>query len=118
MNFNLNILAYGIYFLITAVIIVKVGWMFYVNGAHYLHDLFVNDNETADTLNKMLLMGYYLLNLGYVAVSLGYWPHIDTNIQLIELIAERTGFIALSLALMHYINMAWVQLAKRFFKTN
>jgi hypothetical protein len=118
MNFNLNILAYGIYFLITAVIIVKIGWMFYVNGAHYLHDLFVNDNETADTLNKMLLMGYYLLNLGYVAVSLGYWPHIDTNIQLIELIAERTGFIALGLALMHYINMAWVQLAKRFFKTN
>ena len=115
---NYNILAYILYGMITAFIIVRVGWMFYINGAHYLYDLFIGDKDTADMLNRLLLLGYYLLNLGYVAVSLSYWPTILGVKDLAELLAERIGFILLGLALMHYINMAWVQIAHKFLNTN
>ncbi len=114
---NLNILTYGIYSAITALIVVKVGWMFYKNGAHYLHDLFENDLETADTINRLLLVGYYLINLGYVAVSLNYWPAIQNLVQMIELISQRSGFIILGLGAMHYVNMLWVKILKSYLKT-
>lgn len=114
---NLNILTYAIYGCITAFIIIRVGWIFFVNGAHYLHDIFENDLETANTINKLLLVGYYLINLGYVAVSLSFWPTITNYILLIELIAERTSWIVLSLALMHYINMLWVRVLKNYLQT-
>lgn len=114
---NLNILTYMIYGFITAFIIIKVGWMFYVNGAHYLHEVFENEMDTANTINKLLLVGYYLLNLGYVAVSLSFWPIIDNYLQVIELVAKRTSWIVLSLAFMHYINMLWVRLLKKYLQT-
>lgn len=115
---NLNILTYAIYTMITAFLVLRVGWVFYQNGAHYLHDLFEDDRPTADSLNRLLLLGYYLLNLGYVAFSLSFWPKLTGLVQVIELISERTGLIVLGLGVMHYLNMAWVRLAKRLMKTN
>ncbi|MCO4806861.1 MAG: hypothetical protein KC456_09740 [Flavobacteriales bacterium] len=118
MDENLNILAYSVYGGITAFIVFRVGWVFYVNGIHYILDVFKNENDLAQMVNRFLLIGYYLINLGYVAVSLSYWPAITAHHQLIELLAERTAFIVLGLALMHYMNMIWVPLAKRFFTNN
>lgn len=115
---NLNLIAYAIYTLITAFIVLRVGWVFYTNGAHYLYEVFENDRPLADRLNMMLLLGYYLINLGYVAVSIGFWPTITGAVELIELLAQRTAFITLGLAVMHYMNMIWVRLAKRLFKHN
>lgn len=115
---TLNIIAYGIYTLITAFIVLRVGWVFYVNGAHYLYEVFEDDRPIADRLNFMLLVGYYLVNLGYVAFSIGFWPRITDTLELIELLAERTAWITISLAVMHYLNMIWVRLAKNLFKHN
>lgn len=115
---NLNILTYAIYSLITAVIVVKVGWMFYKNGAHYLHEIFGNESEAADFINRLLLVGYYLINLGYVAVSLNFWPTIDSAIQMTELISQRSGFIILGLGVMHFFNMLWVRLVKLYYNTH
>ncbi len=111
---NLNILTYAIYTLVTAFLVFRVGWVFYVNGAHYLYDIFISDRDTADSLNRLLLLGYYLLNLGYVAVSLSFWPQIEDYVQLIEMLGERTGIIVLGLGVMHFMNMAWVRLVKHY----
>ena len=111
---NLTLLTYLIYSLITAFIILRVGWMFFKHGAHYLNDIFHPDLETAASLNRLLLIGYYLLNLGYVAVSIAYFEPIETWLQLIEVIAQRTGYIVLLLGGMHYFNMAWVRIIKPY----
>lgn len=113
---NLHLLTYAIYTFITAFLVVRVGWVFYVNGAHYLYDIFENDKDTADSLNRLLLLGYYLLNLGYVAVSLSFWPPLHNYVEMIEVLGQRTGFIVLGLGVMHFVNMGWVHIAKHFLK--
>ncbi|MEQ9186171.1 MAG: hypothetical protein RLP15_00435 [Cryomorphaceae bacterium] len=111
---NLTLLTYFIYSAITAFIILRVGWVFYRNGAHYLHDIFTNDYNLAENVNRLLLVGYYLLNLGYVAVSIAFFDEIEGWVDLTERIAQRTSYIVLSLGLLHYGNMAWVHLLKMY----
>lgn len=106
---NFNLLAYLIYSSITAFIIVYMGYQFYKNGIHYLLDLFKTDSKTAHFVNKLLLFGYYLLNLGYVAISLSFWPEIISLIQVIELTATRSGIIILGLGALHYFNLFWLK---------
>ncbi len=109
---NLNIIAYGLYFSITAFIILRIGWLFYHFGAVYLHDLYPNQPELANSLNSILLIGYYLLNLGYVALSLSYWPALSSTAQMLALLFDKIGFICIALGVIHFANMAWVRLLK------
>lgn len=102
---NLNILAYIIYLSITSVIIIKVGKLCYDNGNLFVSQLIPNHEELCHQINKMLLIGYYLLNLGYCAMTLISWEKISTSNQLIEIIATKSAIIILIIGLMHYLNI-------------
>jgi len=111
---NLTLTTYTIYGSITAFIILRVGWVLYKNGAHYLDDLLYPDIELSHTVNRLLLVGYYLVNLGYVAGTLAFLEKAENWTTLIEIVSKRTAFIVLSLAVLHYFNMAWVRWIKKF----
>tara|TARA_Y100000782_G_scaffold115604_1_gene161426 strand:+ start:32163 stop:32510 length:348 start_codon:yes stop_codon:yes gene_type:complete len=113
---QLNTLTYIIYSLIMAFIIIYVGWRFYINGEHYLHEIF-SDAIMVRFINRLLLIGYYLVNLGYVAVTLNNWPTIKSYLQLLEAISTKAGFIILSLGILHYFNMLWIRILKLYYKT-
>lgn len=102
---NLNILAYIIYLSITSVIIIKVGKLCYDNGNLFVSQLIPNHEDLCHQINKMLLIGYYLLNLGYCAMTLISWEKITIFNQLIEIIATKSAIIILTIGFMHYINM-------------
>ena len=103
---SMNTLAYIIYLAITYFITVKVGLAFYRNGAIYILNLLPENEKLAHVINKMLLTGYYLLNLGYAAMKIKTWEQINTWAQLISSISLMTGKIMLTLALIHFMNMA------------
>lgn len=102
----LNLLAYTIYLLITYLITVRVGWILYRNGRIYLLALLNGDNVLTDSINRVLLVGYYLLNLGYAALIISRWQTVENLLSLVESIVWMTGRIVLSLGLVHYLNMA------------
>ena len=102
---NLNIIGYLIYLSLTSVIIIKVGKLCYDNGNIFVSQLIPNHEELCHQINKMLLIGYYLLNLGYCAMTIISWEKIQTSNQLIEIIATKSAFIILTIGFMHYINI-------------
>ncbi|UYQ94584.1 hypothetical protein MKQ68_05700 [Chitinophaga horti] len=104
----MNILAYIIYLLLTYVITVHVGLVFYRNGRVFMLSLLHNDEQLTSFINKMLLTGYYLFNLGYAALMLRTWEVIHTWTELISSIATMTGKIMLTLAIVHFCNMAFI----------
>ncbi|MFA9214944.1 MAG: hypothetical protein ACEQSR_14065, partial [Candidatus Methylacidiphilales bacterium] len=71
----------------------------------FLNDAFNSNVELATILNRFLLLGYYLLNLGYAAVSIHIFSEINSITQLIEELSKRIGMLIIGLALMHYFNM-------------
>jgi hypothetical protein len=101
----MNIVAYIIYLLVTYLITVKVGNVFYKNGRLYILSLLRGDEQLTDFINKILLVGYYLTNLGYATIMLTQWSTITTFTALIASVCTMAGRIILSLAIVHFVNM-------------
>ena len=75
------------------------------NGRVFLIDAFGDRKDLADSVNHLLVVGFYLINLGYVALALrvGQKP---TNLQeSIEFLSTKIGLVLLVLGGMHFFNM-------------
>lgn len=102
---NLNLLSYAIYVIITLVIIYFLGRYFYRNGGIYIKFIFGGNIQAANSANNLLLLLYYLLNMGYATAQLYNWTKIThLDVMLNELISK-IAFILILLALIHYINL-------------
>ncbi len=102
---SMNIVAYIIYLFITYIITVRVGKVFYKNGRHYILSIVHGDEQLTDFINKILLAGYYLMNLGYATIILSFWKTVTSYADLIASVSNMTGRILLSLAIVHFANM-------------
>ena len=100
-----NTAGYIIFGFLVYFITFHVGLVFYRNGKIYMQQLFNDDIHLVDAINKLLLVGYYLLNLGYTTLSIVYWPHIASLSELVECVTYNAGVMIVILGLMHYINM-------------
>lgn len=102
---NLNIIGYVIYLLITTFIIINVGKICYRNGNIYVAQLIPQHEDLCKKTNQVLLIGYYLLNLGYCAMTLISWDKIISYSQLVEVISIKTATIICIIAILHYFNI-------------
>ncbi|MEC5156294.1 hypothetical protein [Chryseobacterium sp. MP_3.2] len=100
-----NILSYFLYFSFTIPVIVFVGWKCFKIGKVYLLDV-LKDDEICNSVNKLLLLGYYLFNVGYIAISISNWGKTDTYYQLVEVVSTKIALILIIISLLHYVNIA------------
>ena len=101
----MNTIALIVYLVAAYVITVHVGLRFYRNGKVYIMYLMGQDEAYSDSINKLLLTGYYLLNLGYSAVMITFWKPVSTPDECIASIATMLGRIVLTLGIIHFMNM-------------
>lgn len=102
---NFNIIGYFIYLAITIYIILKVGRICFKNGNIYVAELIPNHADLCQKINQVLLLGYYLLNIGYCAMTLISWQKILSFPQLIETIGIKTAIIIFIISILHYLNI-------------
>ncbi|MFP9113815.1 hypothetical protein ACLI1A_07715 [Flavobacterium sp. RHBU_3] len=102
---NLNLLAYCIFLFSTVYIIVVIGRICYRNGNTYVLSLIPGHQELCLRINRILLTGYYLVNIGYAATTLSNWKQIHTVTDLTVTLSSRIGYIILLLAILHYTNL-------------
>ncbi|MET0462539.1 MAG: hypothetical protein ABW007_05280 [Chitinophagaceae bacterium] len=102
----MNTIAYLLYLAVTYCITVHVGLVFFRNGRVYILDLLKGEERIANSINRMLLLGYYLLNLGYAALMIRSWPTMHSWLEIFVSIGIMTGRIMLILSVIHYANMA------------
>ena len=102
---NYNLIGYSIFILIIVFIIVVVGKICYRNGNIFVSSLIPDHLELCQQINKVLLVGYYLVNIGYVATTLASWETVISMPQLIEVIAIKTAIIISILSILHYLNI-------------
>jgi hypothetical protein len=74
------------------------------NGAVFLEDVFKDTPKLAEAVNKLLVVGFYLVNLGYAALIMKSEP-ADTSVAAVEVLAWKLGALLMSLALMHFVNL-------------
>jgi hypothetical protein len=109
----MNTLSFIIYLLITWFITVHVGLIFYRNGKSYILNL-LHDEKFTLFINRILLIGYYLLNLGYVTMTLRFGKTMYTWADVLTSICTRTGKIMCMLGVIHFFNMAALLLISHY----
>lgn len=99
-----NIVSYIIFLAASSYITIDVGRRCYHEGKYYLEYL-IHDSNLCLTINRILLGCYYLINLGYIAISLTSWDRVESIEQVLTVTAIRIGNIMLILCVLHYINI-------------
>lgn len=107
---NYNVYAYIIFLAVMVFIIGYVGRHFFINGKVFIRSI-MNENRTlADHVNQLLLLAYYLFNIGYAFIKLRYWPKINNPELLVSSLAFNIGILIFILAVTHYFNMLAIYL--------
>ena len=106
---NYNILSYIIYLPVIGFIMIKVGWLFYKNGEVFLLDLLRGQTALVKNINNLLLIGYYLVNLGYAVATIAFWEPVHSLLDMLNTLTDIIGKIMLLLAIMHYNNIFWLK---------
>ena len=106
---NYNIISYIIYLPVIAFIMLKAGWLFYKNGEFFLISLLQNNIPLVKNVNNLLLIAYYLINLGYAVLTISSWETVHSIIEMINILTHVIGKIMLLLAILHYNNILWLK---------
>ncbi|RAW03282.1 hypothetical protein [Pseudochryseolinea flava] len=102
---NLTVVTYCIYLPVSIALTVWVAKTLFHNGRVLLLEIFSQDTALADSVNKLLLVGFYLVNIGYAVYTLKIWNTIDTTQLIIETLSKKIGWIILVLGAMHFFNL-------------
>src|SRR3954471_739767 len=74
------------------------------SGAVFLEDVFKETPKMAEAVNRLLVVGFYLLNLGYAALIMKA-TGANTAVDAAEVLAWKLGALLISLGVMHFFNM-------------
>ena len=102
---NTMIATYLVYLAISVAVTVWVANTLHKNGRIFLVDCFLGNEKMADSVNHLLVVGFYLINVGWVAMALRTSAILDTPRQAIELVSDKIGGILLVLGMMHFLNL-------------
>ena len=96
---------YLAYIIVSLGFTIWVGQNLFKNGRVFLLEAFSNDEVKADSVNKLLLVGFYLVNIGIVCLFLAIGKEPSTDIQVFEYLATKFGVVLVILGGMHFYNM-------------
>src|SRR5262249_50693371 len=65
------------------------------NGRVFLVDAFLGNERLADSVNHLLVVGFYLINIGYVTLALKYGEKAINFQQAIEFLSTKVGMVLL-----------------------
>jgi hypothetical protein len=112
MDLNLRLVDYVIYLSASAALTVWVGNTLYRNGRVFLVSVF-KETGLADSVNHLLVVGFYLVNLGAAAILINAGGAPRTFPDMIQETVTRIGVVLLVLGTMHFFNMFVLHLLRR-----
>src|SRR5258708_33752367 len=88
---NIEIVTYLLYLAISIALTVWVAHTLHKNGRIFLVDVFHGNEPLADSVNHLLVVGFYLINLGHVSLALKIGSTIATAKEGIEALSVKEG---------------------------
>jgi hypothetical protein len=102
---NHLVITYALYLVITISLTIWVARTLFKNGQVFLLEIFHGEKEVASSVNKLLLVGFYLINIGYAVYTLKVSSLVLDAQQVIEILSLKVGLIILILGGMHFLNL-------------
>jgi hypothetical protein len=99
------VIGYSLYILLSVIMTVWVGRTLYTNGAIFLEEAFSGDRERAGAVNRLLLVGFYLINFGFILLAVNASRSPGSAGALIEFVSHKLGVAMLVVGAMHFFNL-------------
>ena len=93
------------YLTLSVLLTVWVAQTLHKNGRIFLVDSFGGNEPLADSINHLLDVGFYLINIGYVALALKEAAAPQDLRGVLELLSSKVGIVMLVLGGMHFFNL-------------
>ena len=97
--------SYTVYLAVSLAVTVWVARSLHRNGRIFLVEAFQGNNELADSVNHLLVVGFCLVNVGYVTMALAVTGNVESARQAIEIVCNKVGVVLLVLGLLHFSNI-------------
>ncbi|MFF9039957.1 hypothetical protein ACF090_31335 [Streptomyces sp. NPDC014892] len=102
---DLTVVAYVVYSLVSVGLTVWVARTLSRNGRIFLSDVLRGNESLADAVNHLLVVGFYLVNLGFVALYLNADGAINSPREVFEAVSAKLGVVLLVLGALHLGNV-------------
>ena len=96
---------YIVYVALSIPLTIWVAHTLHKNGRVFLIDSFRGNEQLADSVNHLLVVGFYLINIGYVALALKERIAPTDVREMLETISRKIGVVMLVLGVMHFFNI-------------
>jgi hypothetical protein len=100
-----TISTYLAYLGISIALTVWVARTLHKNGRIFLVDSFTGNEPLADSVNHLLVVGFYLVNIGFVSLALKYGDRATDAQTALEILSSKVGFVLVVLGAMHFFNL-------------
>src|SRR5258708_150720 len=102
---NAVVACYMIYLAVSVTLTIWVARTLHKNGRIFLVQAFHGNEEMADSVNHLLVVGFYLVNIGYIALALKYGQKPVTVTDAFEFLSTKLGLVLVLLGAMHFFNI-------------
>jgi hypothetical protein len=102
---TIGITTYLLYLAISIALTIWVARTLHKNGRVFLVDVFHGNEALADSVNHLLVVGFYLINFGYVTMALKLGYSINDAQEGIEALSVKIGWVLIVLGGMHFFNL-------------
>jgi len=97
--------SYIVYLLISLALTIWVARTLHKNGRIFLVDSFLGNEPLADSVNHLLVVGFYLINVGFVTLALKYGEKAVDPQSGLEILSSKVGLVLVVLGVMHFFNL-------------
>ena len=98
-------ITYLLYLAISIAVTIWVARTLSHNGRQFLVRGFDGVEEVADSVNHLLVVGFYLVNIGYEMLALRFGARPNEVATAIEFLSTKIGLAVVVLGGMHFFNM-------------
>lgn len=102
---NETTLSYALYLALAIAMTIWVARTLHKNGRIFLVECFHGNTELADSVNHLLVVGFYLINIGFVSLYLKTTEKIVGAQGVFEALSGKMGVVLLVLGGMHFFNL-------------
>lgn len=101
-------LSYLLYLGISIAMTIWVARTLSRNGEVFLVMCFGQNEVLAKSTNHLLVVGFYLINIGFIALRLDGWDAQKAVVSMIPYVGSKVGLSVLVLGAMHFFNMMMI----------
>lgn len=103
---------YATYLVLVTLITIFVARTLSKNGVVFLIDGFGGNEALAHSINHLLVVGFYLVNLGFAMLQLNTYRNIETLDQALVFLSGKIGFVLMVLGAVHFANLLVINMFK------